>query len=180
MDDQVLVTYDDRADTAALDARLAALAERTPGLDILDRAGLHAVEDTEAATEAWVNYLLIGVLMAFVAISAVNSLMMAIGERSHELALLRIVGATRRQVIRMIRWEALAVTGFGVLVGLAVATATLVPFSLAIADTAVPYLPWQVVAGVITGALLLGLGASELSARNVLRRDPIEAIGAQE
>jgi putative ABC transport system permease protein len=118
--------------------------------------------------------------MAFVAISAVNSLMMAIGERSHELALLRIVGATRRQVIRMIRWETLAVTGFGVLVGLAVATATLVPFSLAIADTAVPYLPWQVVAGVITGALLLGLGASELSARNILRRDPIEAIGARD
>jgi ABC-type antimicrobial peptide transport system permease subunit len=55
-----------------------------------------------------------------------------------------------------------------------------VAVSLAIAETAVPYLPWQVVAGVITGALLLGLGASELSARNVLRRDPIEAIGAQE
>jgi putative ABC transport system permease protein len=180
MDAQVLVTYDDRADTAALDAKLAALAERTPGLDILDRAGLHALEDIEAATEAWVNYLLIGVLMAFVAISAVNSLVMAIGERSHELALLRIIGATRRQVIRMIRWEALAVTGFGVLVGLAVATATLVPFSLAIAATAVPYLPWQVVAGVITGALLLGLGASELSARNVLRRDPMELIGARE
>jgi putative ABC transport system permease protein len=77
----------------------------------------------------------------------------------------------------MVRWEALAVTGFGVLVGLAVAAATLVPFGLAIAETSVPYLPWQVVAGVITGALLLGLGASELSARNVLRRDPIEAIG---
>jgi putative ABC transport system permease protein len=131
-------------------------------------------------TSARVNYLLIGVLMAFVAIAAVNSLMMAIGERARELALLRLVGASRRQVIRMIRWEALAVIGFGVLIGLAVAAATLVPFSLAIAETATPNLPWQVVAGVIAGALLLGLGASELPARTGLRRDPIELIGAQE
>jgi putative ABC transport system permease protein len=83
-------------------------------------------------------------------------------------------------VIRTIRWEALAVIGFGVVIGLAVAAATLVPFSLAIAETAVPYLPWQVVAGVVAGAVLLGLGASELPARNALRRDPIELMGAQE
>jgi putative ABC transport system permease protein len=79
----------------------------------------------------------------------------------------------------MLRGEALAVIGFGVLLGLAIATATLVPFSLAIAETAIPYLPWQVVAGVLVGAAVLGLGASELPARNALRRDPVEAIGAQ-
>jgi putative ABC transport system permease protein len=76
-----------------------------------------------------------------------------------------------RPVLRMIRWEAIAVTGLGVVVALALANATLVPFSLAIAETAVPYVPWQVVAGVITGALLLG-GASEHPAGNALRRDP--------
>ena len=85
-----------------------------------------------------------------------------LGERSRELALLRLVGATARQVTRMIRWEALAVVGLGVLVGLAIAAATLVPFSLAIAQTAVPYLPWQVLAGVLAGATVLGLGASDL------------------
>jgi putative ABC transport system permease protein len=180
LDTQMLVRYADGAAAAALDARLAALAQRTPGLDVLDRAGLQTAENEEAETSARVNYLLIGVLMAFVAIAAVNSLVMAIGERARELALLRLVGASRRQVIRMIRWEALAVIGFGVLIGLAVAAATLVPFSLAIAETATPNLPWQVVAGVIAGALLLGLGASELPARTALRRDPIELIGAQE
>jgi putative ABC transport system permease protein len=180
MDTQLLVRYVDGADFAALDARLAALTERTPGLEVLDRAGKQAAEDEAAEAGAWVNYLMIGVLMAFVAIAAVNSLVMAVGERAGELALLRLVGATPRQVIRMIRAEALAVIGFGVLIGLAVATATLVPFSLAIAETAMPYLPWQVIGGVIMGALLLGLAASELPARHALRRDPVEAIGAQE
>jgi putative ABC transport system permease protein len=180
MDTQLLVRYSDRADVPALDARLAALTERTPGLEVLDRAGKQAAEDQAADANAWVNYLMIGVLMAFVAIAAANSLVMAVGERAGELALLRLIGATPRQVIRMIRSEALAVIGFGVLVGLAIAAATLVPFSLAIAETAVPHVPLHVVAGVVAGALLLGLGASELPARNALRRDPVEVIGSRE
>jgi hypothetical protein len=36
-----------------------------------------------------------------------------------------------------------------------------------------------VLVGVLVGATVLGLGASELPARAVLRRDPIELIGAQ-
>jgi putative ABC transport system permease protein len=180
MDAQVLVKYADGADNAALDAELASVADRTPGLAVLDRQEARAAEDEEADQNAWVTYLMIGVLMAFIAIAAANSLVMAVGERSRELAQLRLVGATSRQVTRMVRWEALAVIGFGVFIGVAVAAATLVPFSLALADTAVPYLPWQVFAGVVAGALLLGLGASELPTRNALRRDPIEVIGAQE
>ena len=180
MDSYVLVKYADGAAADAMDARLAALAERVPGLEVLDRAGFDALADEQAAEGAWVSYLLIGVLMAFVAIAAMNSLAMAIGERGRELALLRLVGATHRQVIRMIRGEALAVVGFGVFIGLVVAAATLVPFSLAIAETAIPYLPWPVIAGVVMGALLLGIVASELPARNALRRDPIEEIGVGE
>jgi ABC-type lipoprotein release transport system permease subunit len=60
------------------------------------------------------------------------------------------------------------------------AAATLVPFSLATARTAIPYLPWQVIVGVLVGATVLGLGASELPARRVLRQDPAEAINAQQ
>jgi hypothetical protein len=75
----------------------------------------------------------------------------------------------------MIRWEALAVVGLGVLVGLAIAAATLVPFSLAVAN-----LPWQALAVILAGAAVLGPAASELPARHALRRDPIEMLGAQE
>jgi putative ABC transport system permease protein len=180
MDARVLVRYADRADTAALDARLATLARHTPGLSVADRAAMQAADDQQARANSWVNYLLIGVLLAFVVIAAANSLVMATGERARELAMLRLVGASPRQVTRMIRWEALAVVGLGVLVGLAIAAATLVPFSLAIASTAIPSLPWQVLAGVLAGAAALGLAASELPARHALRRDPIELLGTQE
>jgi putative ABC transport system permease protein len=179
MDARMLVSYADGADAAALDAELASLAEHTPGLGVVDRAATQAADAEQAKLNGWVNYLLIGVLVAFVAVAAANSLVMATGERSQELALLRLVGATPRQVTRMIRVEALAVIGFGVLVGLAIAAATLVPFSLAVADTAIPSLPRQVLDGVLVGATVLGLGASELPARAVLRRDPVELVGAQ-
>ena len=53
-------------------------------------------------------------------------------------------------------------TGFAIIMGLSVAAATLVPFSLAIAETALPYLQWYAVVGVIAGAILLGVCASEL------------------
>jgi putative ABC transport system permease protein len=180
MDARMLVSYADGADAAALDAELATLAERTPGLSVVDRATVREADAAQARVEGWVNYLLIGVLVAFIAVAAANSLVLATGERARELALLRLVGATPRQVTRMIRIEALAVIGFGVLVGLAIAAATLVPFSLAIAEEAIPSLPWQVLAGVLVGAAILGLAASELPARSLLRRDPVEAIGAQE
>jgi putative ABC transport system permease protein len=180
MDARVLVRYADRADAAALDARLATLARHTPGLSVADRAAMRAADDEQARANSWVNYLLIGVLLAFIAVAAANSLVMATGERARELAMLRLVGASPRQVTRMIRWEALAVVGLGVLVGLAIAAATLVPFSLAVATTAIPSLPWQVLAGVLAGAAALGLAASELPARHALRRDPIELLGTQE
>jgi putative ABC transport system permease protein len=179
MDARILVKYADRTDAAAVDAELASLARHTPGLRVVDRATMQAANAEQAKLDSWVNYLMIGVLLAFIAVAAANSLVMATGERSRELALLRLVGAAPRQVTRMIRWEALAVIGLGVLLGLAIAAATLVPFSLASAHTAIPQLPWQMVAGVLAGATVLGLAASELPARNALRRDPIEAIGAQ-
>jgi ABC-type lipoprotein release transport system permease subunit len=54
-----------------------------------------------------------------------------------------------------------------------------VPFSLAITHDRHPNLPWQVLADVLAGAAVLGLGASELPARHALRENPVEMLGAQ-
>ncbi len=174
---QALVTFGAGGAEAA-GGRLRALLARTPGARVADQAGFRAAQAEARETNAWVNYLILGVLMAFCAVAVVNTLWMATIERARELALLRLVGATRRQVTRMVRYEALAVVGLGLLLGFAAATATLVPLSLAIADTAVPHLPVGVVAGVVVVATLLGLAATALPARAALRTHPAEAIGA--
>jgi putative ABC transport system permease protein len=170
---QALVTYDG-GQAATVDAGLRRLADATPGVRVGDRRSLEA---EEADTAGWVDFLILGVLIAFCAISVVNTLVMATAERSRELALLRLVGATAGQVTRMLRWEALAVIGLGLVVGLAIAAATLVPFSLAIAGSALPYLPVPFLVGVIALAAALGLAATELPARAALRQNPADVIG---
>jgi putative ABC transport system permease protein len=174
---QALVTYD-AADAATVDAGLRRLAGATPGVRVADPRTIQAEQADEAETNSWVNYLILGVLIAFCAIAVVNTLIMATAERSRELALLRLVGATATQVTRMLRWEALAVIGLGLVVGFAISAATLVPFSLAVADTPLPYLPVPFLLGVVALAAALGLAATELPARAALRQNPADVIGA--
>ncbi len=163
---------------AGVDARLEALARTAPGARFTDPGVLQSEQSEEADANAWVNYLLLVVLMAFAAVAVVNTLVMATVERRRELSLLRLVGATAAQVVRMIRWETLATILLGDVVGLAVAAATLVPFTIAVAGTAVPYVPWAVVVGVVGLAALLGLGATAVPTRAALRRNPAESITA--
>lgn len=73
------------------------------------------------AKQALPVFLVLGLIAAFCAVGAVNSLTMAIGGRTHELAVLRQVGATRRQLARMVRAEAAVTVGFGLAVGALVA-----------------------------------------------------------
>ena len=46
------------------------------------------------------------VLGGFAAVAAVNTLVMTVLDRRRELGTLRLIGSTRRQVLRMVRWEA--------------------------------------------------------------------------
>jgi putative ABC transport system permease protein len=63
-------------------------------------------------------------LLAFAIIIAlfgiVNTLALSVFERVRELGLLRAVGATRRQVRSMIRWEAVIISVLGAILGMAV------------------------------------------------------------
>ena len=175
---QAFLAYAAKANPKRVDTRVRALARTMPGVRLVSPVAIRAETDQQAEGDAWVTYLVISALMGFCAIAIVNTLAMSTWDRSRELALLRLVGATDRQVIRMIRWEALAVVGLGAIAGLAVATATLVPFSLAVAGSAVPYVPWYFVAGVLWFAALLGFAATELPARAALRANPADVISA--
>ena len=63
-----------------------------------------------------------------------------IAERGRELALLRLVGATRRQLTRMIRAETLIVAVFGTTLGTLIAAPALAVFSHGLTGSAVPWL----------------------------------------
>ncbi|GAA3441932.1 ABC transporter permease [Planomonospora venezuelensis] len=153
--------------------RLGGLA---PGLTVLDRAGGSAARDAEQELGAWVNLLALGMIMVFTAVAVVNTLVMATGARVRELALLRLVGGTRRQVLSMIRWEALLVGGIAVAVGTAVAAPTLVALSYGVTGSPLPYVPPAAYAAMVAATLGLALAATLLPARAALLGRPAERI----
>jgi putative ABC transport system permease protein len=65
---------------------------------------------------AVVNAMLaLAIVIALIGIA--NTLALSVSERTRELGLLRAVGMTRRQVRRMVRWEAALVASFGAVLG---------------------------------------------------------------
>ncbi|WP_367048637.1 ABC transporter permease [Streptomyces sp. Je 1-332] len=70
-------------------------------------------------------YLVLGVVVGFSVISLLNTQILATTERRREFMLQRLIGATRRQVLRMLTVEALMISLAGLLLGPLVAAATL-------------------------------------------------------
>jgi putative ABC transport system permease protein len=103
-----------------------ALRRALPGVTVLDQAT--AAEETGTPNAA-VTYVAMGPIIAFCAISVVNTLAMSTMDRAKELALLRRVGTTRRQAARMLRTETLTATTVAVVIGTAISLVTLVAFS---------------------------------------------------
>ncbi|WP_306291684.1 FtsX-like permease family protein [Microbispora sp. GKU 823] len=154
----------------------------------VSRAALAAVAPVVSPTggaaaetpNAEVNYVAMGLIIAFSAIAVVNTLAMSTTDRSRELALLRLVGATRRQVLRMLRLETLTALVVSVLAGTGIALITLSAFSRGMTGSALPYVPPVGYALVIAAVAALALVATSLPARLALRARPAETIGARQ
>ncbi len=124
--------------------------------------------------------MVVGILLVYVVIAAVNTLVMAALARRRELATLRLAGTTRLQVLRMVRLEQTLLVGMALVVGAAIAAATLVPMVKGLTGSTVPYIPIAGWAAVIGGTVVLGALATVVPIRRVLRLSPVEAIGLRE
>ncbi|WP_285563992.1 FtsX-like permease family protein [Streptomyces sp. RTGN2] len=142
---------------------LAALGEVT------DASGYATEQNLDAKLGAWSNTTMAAVLGGFAAVAAVNTLVMTVLDRRRELGTLRLVGATRRQVLRMLRWEGLLVSLVGVVLGSAIAAATLIPMMRGMTGEG-PYVPPLLYGAFVAAAGGLALLAVTLPARAALRR----------
>ncbi|MFI1189973.1 ABC transporter permease [Streptomyces californicus] len=142
--------------------RLAALGTVT------DAAGRAAAQSRDREVNAWANTTMAAVLGGFAAVAAANTLVMTVLARRGELRTLRLVGTTRRQVLRMIHWESMVVGVAGTVLGGTIALATLVPMAHGLTGEG-PYLPPLLTGSFAAAALLLALFSTSLPARAVLR-----------
>jgi putative ABC transport system permease protein len=126
-------------------------------------------------------YALLALAVIIALIGIVNTLMLSVIERTHEIGLLRAVGMRRRQVRSMIRTEAVILSIFGAVLGIVIGT----PMGLALVaslrqdgltETSVPYFTLAIF---LIVAAVLGLIAADWPARRAAKLDVLAAIATE-
>ncbi|MGD9701160.1 MAG: ABC transporter permease [Acidimicrobiia bacterium] len=202
-DDQAILTEDYVLDTSVLAAAGITPAPAWLAISIADGASPADVDTLVARLSAEYPYAsvetaaefrqridgmidgvltMVNVMVALAVIIALigiaNTLALSVFERTRELGLVRAVGMTRRQLRRMVRFEAALVAtfgatlgvGLGLLFGFGVVTALPAAFA---SELSVPILQIVVVMLVAAGA---GVAAAWLPARRAGRLDVLDAI----
>ncbi|TDC52443.1 ABC transporter permease [Jiangella ureilytica] len=165
----------DGAGTAAVRAALPGDLEALTGPELAQR-----LVDASSQREALrIPLLMLGAVSLIVAAFVIaNTFRILVAQRTRELALLRTVGATRRQVLRGVLAESAAVGLAGSLAGVAagaltaLAVGSLLDASLVLTVTGTT-VAWSVVIGV-----LMTVGSALLPARSATRVSPLAALQA--
>lgn len=130
---------------------------------------------------AWLVRVIIGSAAVLAGLAVANTMTMSTSQRAAEFALLRVVGATRRQVLAMVGAEALLVVAIGAALGVAIGAASMVGVGRALTGNVdaltVPALP---VLGIVALGVLLTLGSNLIPARHAVRLDPIRQVTLKE
>ncbi|MFE6160339.1 FtsX-like permease family protein [Streptomyces sp. NPDC056486] len=160
--------------------QLAAGVAKFPGVRVLAPAAADNLQAERQQANSEVNYLAMGLILAFTAIAVVNTLAMSVSERVREFAMLRLAGASRRQVLGMLRTEALSVLLIGTAIGSGIALAVLTAFSIGMTGSAAPSITPLVYVSVVAVAALLALTATALPGRAALKPRPVTVATAKE
>ncbi len=119
-DEWLAISVTDTADVNSVEALVASLSERFPHADVETTAAFQErIEGFVDEILAIVNVMVaLAVIIALIGIA--NTLALSVFERTRELGLIRAVGMTRRQLRRMVRFEAALVATFGAVLGVGV------------------------------------------------------------
>ena len=149
-----------------------------PTVEVLNRAEFTKSTTSQIDTVTTIITILLGLSILIAVLGIVNTLALAVIERTHELGLLRAVGLSRRQTRRMVTVEAVIVSVFGALLGIGVGSVFGIAFQRALADQGIDQLSFPagrlVVFVVVAG--LAGVLAALLPARRAARLDVLRAI----
>ncbi|MFF6808521.1 ABC transporter permease [Streptomyces sp. NPDC012403] len=181
--DRVDVALADGADAHAVAAGLER-AVRPFGGQV--RAGDRWAAASAPGSERTTRYgllLVLGIALLYTGISLANTMVMATSDRVRDLAVLRLAGATRWQVLRMVGAESLTVVAVGAVLGLAVTALNLAGTWGALFLLSVPApiaLPWSTLAAVTAACAVLATVSAVAPAALALHRPAPESAGIRE
>lgn len=173
----VLVSAADGADPTALQQALRGAVERFPTVQVGDRERFLAAPGVGGAGDWALNLLFQTLLLGYIAIAVVNTLVMATTARVREFAMLRLIGASRDQVRKMVGGEARVVVVMALLFGSLAMIPPLVGFSLGLTQSATPSFSLLGVIAIVAVTVALSWGAITVATRFAMRAAPADAIG---
>ncbi|RKQ93996.1 putative ABC transport system permease protein [Solirubrobacter pauli] len=167
----------DRAATAVYvrgDARAIGAVATRLGLRVTGGTVTRTVDDVTDSSNMnpLALVVILGVAVLYVAIALAATAVTGTVARADELALLRLAGATRRDVVRLVAAEALAVTLVGGLLGCAITALIVAGLQRGAASLQGPVaiaLPWALLATLIAVFAAISVTASALAARHTMR-----------
>jgi putative ABC transport system permease protein len=173
-----LYTFVNVPEGVITDAMVAQGVERYPGVRVSTRAEF--VDERSSGIEQILNllYVLLALSVVISLFGMVNTLVLAVFERTRELGMLRATGLTRRQTRRMVRHESVITALIGAALGLplGILLAATVTRSLAEYDIAFS-LPVGTLVAFVAVAVVAGVLAAIVPARRASRLDVLEALG---
>ncbi|MFD1366091.1 FtsX-like permease family protein [Actinoplanes sichuanensis] len=127
--------------------------------------------------------VVLGIALLYTGIAIANTMVMATSDRARELAILRLTGATRRQVLRLVAAEALTVVVVGAVLGLLVTALNLAGIwaALAVLSVWVPIVvPTSALAVTLAACAVVAVSAAVVPTVAALRTRPVDLAGTRE
>ncbi|MGW2295343.1 FtsX-like permease family protein [Streptomyces violaceorubidus] len=171
LDRRVLVRTDG---TREAGRALAALAAGRPGLAVASTAPEATGADTPP--EVWINLAVVVVLLGYLLLSIANKLVAATAQRRTEIAALRLVGTTPRQIRAMMRCEAAVIAAAALVSGLLLSALPLALLGQGFLGRPWPAGPAWLLPAVAATVVLTSYLTIELPTRHALRTPPAEAL----
>jgi putative ABC transport system permease protein len=119
---QGLSLYLKDSNTKTLESTINAIRQSYPNDALMIRANLKLRQEVLAVFDKTfqITYALQAIALLISTVTILNTILMLLLERSREFGVLRAIGASRKQIVAMIRTESLLIGGFSLVAGLIV------------------------------------------------------------
>ncbi|MFV2117912.1 ABC transporter permease [Streptomyces sp. Act-28] len=153
-----------------------------PAITVMDRQDIR--DEFGGVINMMLNimYGLLAMALIIAVLGVVNTLAMSVFERQQEIGMLRAIGLDRRRVKRMVRLEAVVISLYGAVVGIALGSFLGWAIGETVKNSLPGYalvLPWDRIGVFLLLAGLVGVLAAMWPARSAARLNMLDAIKAE-
>lgn len=171
-----------KMDGGASDAREQTLVDalgKNPAIDVKNQQDIRNQFGGFINTALNIMYGLLAMALVIAVLGVINTLAMSVFERQQEIGMLRAIGLDRAKVKRMIRLEAVVISLFGAVIGVALGSFLAWAIGQTIKDQIPGYalvIPWDRVALFLVLAGVVGVLAALWPARSAAKLNMLTAI----